>query len=199
MVRSFINLFLSLILPIGALFTAIATLYYLKDFELGKAIKLGVVTGILSAIAFSMLVSTLIMIKRAFQIYHYQRLHTKEQQSPSRMRHTSVANRDEPLPVRAIPDPLVPKEGEQRYILLMDYDVAFEVALYAIESQKIGILQKADKRNGEIIIQQRGRYVPIKLSRLSTHSSQIILESMENTPAFIRAVKEKEFAFLDYE
>lgn len=198
MLRTFINLFLSLIFPVGVLFTVIATLYYLKEFELSKAVKLGVIAGILSGMAFSLLISTLIIIKRAFQIYRYQRLHTREQGGssssivPQRTQHAA-----EPAIVYGN-DPLVPQEGETRFILLMDYDVAFEVVLYALESQKIGLIQKADKRHGEIIIQQRGRLIGMKLSKLSPHSSQVITQSMENMDRFIHTVKEKEFSFLDY-
>ena len=193
MIRAFINLFLTLILPIGALFITVGVLYYLKDFELTKAMKLGVLTGILSAIAFSLVAALLIIIKRTFQIYRYQRLHTQEQNNAAGYESHSAA-----MAATSGYDPLVPKEGENRYILLMECDVAFEVALYAIKTQKIGIIHKADKHHGEIIIRQKGRYVPIRLSRLTPHSSHITIERMENVDPFIHTIKEKEFAFLEY-
>jgi hypothetical protein len=197
LLRTFVNLFLSLIFPIGVLFTVVATLYYLKEFELGKAIKLGVIAGMLSGIAFSLLISILINMKRAFQIHRYQRLHTKEHAASS-----SLASRQQtghPSHVAHSNDTYFPKKGEKRFMLLMDYDVAYEVALYAVESQKIGLIQKADKQQGEIVLQQRGRLITVKLSKLSPHSSQIIVQGMEDMERFIDTIKEKEFSFLDYD
>jgi len=192
-IRAFINLFLTLLVPVGALFITVGVLYYLKDYGLTKAMKLGVLTGFLLAIAFSLVASLLIIIKRTFQIYRYQLLHTKEQDGSAGYESHTAA-----MAATSGYDPLVPREGETCYILLMEYDVAFEVALYAIKTQKIGIIHKADKHAGEIIIRQKGRYVPIRLSILTPHSSQIIIERMEDVDPFIYAIKEKEFSFLEY-
>lgn len=199
MVRAFINLFLLLMPPLGALSATVLTLFYLKDYELGKAVKLGIVDGLLLSIALSLLLALLILVKRSFQIYRYRQLHTREQGDTSYLEEEMYEN-DAPQVANSTATNLSSsKETERHFVLLMDYDVAFEVALYAIESQRIGIIQKASKKRGEIVIQQRGNYIPIKLSRLSRHSSEIAIGRMDNITAFIQAIKEKEFAFLKYE
>ena len=123
-------------------------------------------------------------------MHRYERLHTQSQNTHQ----TQGTYAPEPISQQLGASP----EDAERLMLLMDYDVAYEVALYAIESQKLGIIQKADKKQGEIIIQQKGRYIPLKLSRLSPHTAQMIVTGMENINVFIQAVKEKEFSFLNY-
>ncbi|RUM74604.1 MAG: hypothetical protein DSZ10_01290 [Sulfurovum sp.] len=190
MLRAFVNLFLSLLFPLVLLFGLVATLYYLKESEISIAIKLGVITGTLVAIGSSAILALLIMLKRFFQMHRYERLHTQSQNTHQ----TQGTYAPEPISQQLGASP----EDAERLMLLMDYDVAYEVALYAIESQKLGIIQKADKKQGEIIIQQKGRYIPLKLSRLSPHTAQMIVTGMENINVFIQAVKEKEFSFLNY-
>ncbi len=199
MVRAFINLFLLLMPPLGALSAAVMTLYYLRDYTLSKAVKLGIVDGLLLSIALSLLLALLILMKRSIQIHRYQRLHTREEAGASYIEEEVFEEDASQVTSRAKSGRSSAKETERHYILLMDYDVAFEVALYAIEVQRIGIIQKASKKRGEIVIQQRGKYVPIRLTRLSRHSSQISIGRMDNINAFIQAVKEKEFAFLEYD
>ncbi len=197
MLRIYINLFLSLLLPTSLLFSVVATFFHLRDVPLSKAIQLGLIVGIPSGIGFSLILALIITIKRAIQIYRYQ--HTSEEKLDTIAKRASHHN---PLatekPANTTQVAYAPSKREGHFLLLMEYDVAFEVILFALRKMKIGIIQKANKRHGEITVREHGKKVLIHLSRPTPHTTLITVEGMKEIDTFIDIIKEKEFAFLEY-
>jgi len=55
-------------MPLSVLFTAVAVVYYSMDFVFSKAIKLGIVTGVLSSILLAFFLAAAILLLRKTQV-----------------------------------------------------------------------------------------------------------------------------------
>ncbi len=173
-------------------FSIIGVLYYIKDIDTVKAVKLGVLSGVLMGIATSMVLALVILIIRLSKLYFYERTHKKIiEDSYETYPYASSMKKEG--------DPQIKHLPEDRIILLMEYDVAFEVALHILRHNQIAIIHKSNKPTGEIYIQQHGKHILLRLSKLTDHTTQIHVPPMVKKENFIALLKEKDFSFLQYQ
>ena len=106
--------------------------------------------------------------------------------------------------IKTPPHPVISfdvKTIEQKMILLMDRELAFEIALYAISDQNIGTLTESVIGEGHITVKNDNEVLQLTISSLTRHTSQVVIVSEINSNAakkIISYMKEKEHSFLQY-
>jgi hypothetical protein len=177
--RVLINLFFSIILPISALFIVAAIIYFSISYDLNKALKLGVLAGFIIGFGFSFIISVILFIIRKIREKHI--LMT---QPESHIAHESTNG-----PI------------DKKLMLLMDRELAFEVALYSIIDQNIGEVSKGSKREGTISIYTPEQMINLSISTLTKHTSQLEVKADAynmSVQRIINYLKIKEQSFLQY-
>jgi len=177
--KALINLFLSIILPISTLFIIISIIYFSINYDLDEALKLGILAGFIIGLSFSVIMSGVLLIMRKVRTKHMQMT-----QPDSHIRHESTN------------DPI-----DEKLILLMDKELAFEVAIYSIIDQNIGEVTKGSKHEGTIDIYTPEQMIGLSISPLTKHTSQLEVKADSfNTSVqqIISYLKLKEQSFLQY-
>jgi len=175
--RVFINLFLTIILPISVVSIVIAVIYFSTDFDITKALRLGTLNGLFVGIGLSLLITLVLLILRKIRTTVY---HPKSQTA----QYTSSNG-----PV------------DQKIILLMDKELAFEVSLYAVTDQNIGEITHGDKHKGSISISTPYESITLLISALTKHTSEIEIKANrynDHIQQLIHYLKAKELSFIDY-
>jgi len=207
MIKSYISIFLTLVMPMLILFIIIATIYYTTThFEFSQAIKLGTVAGALIGTGFSLFIAFIILLIRAIRLY---RVNTKQTMS-------SFKPNNDPIKL----DPTLyekktlsiekknrPKNSnlsdiiEEKIMLLMDKDLTYEATLVSIKDQKLGNIIESDKHDGFIVLHNDKEEIQITISSLTKHTSEIVISSTLNAlniKSIISSLKEKEHSFMQY-
>ena len=90
---------------------------------------------------------------------------------------------------------------DQKLILLMDQELAFEVAIHSIIDQDIGDVSQGNKRKGTISISTPEQMIEIAISILTKHTSQVKIKAEtynSSVEQIIHYLKNKEHSFLQY-
>ncbi len=205
--KSFINIFLTLVMPISILLTAIATVYYSTSFIFSKAIRLGTVAGVLTGISVAFILALIVSIIRA--------IHTYRQKSKILSPGMSA------VPVNIVPNPTIyekksqavqkssiatkkHKEAdtvEEKFMLLMNKELVYEVSLNTINQGKIGDIIHENKEDGSILLRSHGEEIHIQIKSLTRHTAEVhILSTIDNSSMrnIITTLKEKEHSFIQY-
>ncbi len=178
--RAFINLFLTIVLPISTLAIIIAVIYFSTDYDLTKALRLGTLTGVFTGIGLSLLITLVLLIMRKIRTVTYH------PQNNDMQKENSISPKG---PV------------DQKIILLMDKELAFEVSLYAVTDQNIGEITHGDKRKGSISISTPYESITLLISTLTKHTSEIEIKANRynsHIQQLIHYLKTKELSFMDY-
>ena len=178
--RAFINLFISISVPISALFIIAAIGYFTLSYDLNKAIKLGMLSGVMIGLGTSLLLAVALFIKREIQAMQN-------------------VKRGENVPMAENVASTGPVDTS--LMLLMDKELAFEVALHSIIDQHIGEVNKGDKKKGTISIHTPEQFINIAISTLTKHSVRVELKAdtySKNVQQIINYIKTKEHSFLQY-
>lgn len=221
------NVFLTLLVPISLLFSIVSIVYFKLDYSFSEAIKIGLLSGILSATALSSVLALAIIIMRSFrktEEHHsafevdleemeHDILHTHEEEVPPvATNHTHETYTQENIkpakldlekpPTKSVEN--TPQKQEpinHKVMLLMDTELAFEVTTYAIKDQNIGKIISTDVPNGFIALRTDEENIQIHIHPLTKHTSQILIETIKgskDTEKIISYLKEKEHSFLQY-
>ena len=196
--QKFINLFLTLVLPVSILFIILASIYFSMNFEMNKAIKLGILTGVLSGVGFSVLMASVLLVMRKIRHNTHQKENIYPKNDAEEVK-TDTNSEDLPSSEKTVypTDQLM----DQKFMLLMDKELAFEVALYAIMDQNIGEISNANKNKRSIIIHATNEVITLSVTSLTKHTSEVLITAMpdsKNVQNIISYLKEKEHSFLDY-
>jgi len=192
--KNYINIFLTLVMPVSVLFTALATVYYSTDFAFSKAIRLGTIAGILTGISLSLLLALILLIIRIIRKYKRKSvmltptIHKKKTQTAQK-----TSSHDEELTHS--------DELEEKFMLLMDKELAYEVSLNAINHGKIGDIIHKNKDDGSILLRTQKEEIRLTITPLTKHSSEVHISStMDNSTMrnIISVLKEKEHLFIQY-
>ena len=206
--RAYFQLFFSLLVPLSGLFIVTSIIYFNTEYDFTKALRLGVLSGFFIAIAVSLFTALFLLIMRRGKkpqksiLKRRRKTHPKTTQNIKETVSTTDAHSDVSTiiptrPVIASDD----KTIEQKMMLLMDRELAFEVALYAITDQKIGTLTESVTGAGHITVKSDDEILQLTISTLTRHTSQVVIVSeINSTPAkkIICYMKEKEHSFLQY-
>lgn len=204
--RSYFNLFLTLVMPISILLTAVATVYFSMNYEFTKAIKLGILAGVMIGVTFSLILSFVITIVRFIRLHNLR----------SKIKSDEIHIRNTPIKI----DPTIytkkhqktkDMEGteskpesdsiEEKIMLLMDKELAYEVSLNSINHKKIGNIIHQNKNEGSILLRSKNEEIKILISSLTKHTSQVLITSTidnSNMKNIITTLKEKEHSFMQY-
>ena len=178
--KPFINLFLSIGLPVSALFVVATTIYFSLNYDLSKAIKLGMLTGFLAGVGFSIVIAGIILLIRKTRTTHNQKTEPES---------TIIIQESTNRPV------------DDKLLLLMDRELAFEVAIHSTIDQNIGEVSQGDKHKGTISISTPEQMIDIAISALTEHTSQVEIKADAysiSVQQIINYLKVKEHSFLQY-
>ncbi len=211
--RAYFQLFFGLLIPLSALFVVAAIIYFNLEYDFNKAIRLGVLTGVFIGVPTSLFIALFLLISRAGE-------KTKNAILDKRKRRTqktiSKAVTTESVKTVHTPHPVTPKikkdltpatdaQGNEiiahTIMLLMDKELAFDVAMYAIIDEKIGTLTESKDKEDHITVKKGDEIVQIEVTPLTRHTAQVIIKSnthSESTQKIIRYMKNKEYSFLQY-
>ncbi len=178
--RAFFNLFLSLGMPITVLFISLATGYFMMDYDLSKALKLGTLSGFIAAVVFSFFMAAVLIIMRKVRSART----VKSSPKKSTMRHG-------------------PENGmlDKSFILLMDKVIAFEVLVHSVIDQKLGNIKHGEKGEKAITVHAPDHTIYISVIPLTDHTSEVKIKANTYSPSvkkIINYTKMKELSFLKY-
>jgi len=204
--RNYFNLFLTLVMPVSILLTAVATVYFSMNYEFTKAIKLGTLAGAMTGISFSLILALIITIVRFVRMYHI-RAKLKSNESPIRNSPVQIDPTIYTKKYQKMQDTSeidAPQESdsiEEKIMLLMDKELAYEVSLNSINHKKIGDIIHQNKSEGSILLRSRNEEIKILITSLTKHTSQVLITSTidnSNMKNIISTLKEKEHSFMQY-
>jgi len=205
--RSYINIFLTLVMPMSILFTAVATVYYSTGFAFSKAIRLGTITGVLIGVSVSLLLALILIIIRIIRNSEKKSVVLSPVFAPGK---TSIVldptiYEKKTQTVQKIPlqneKPIHLDEIEEKFMLLMDKELAYEVSLNAINHGKIGDIIHKNKDEGSILLRTKDEEIRLSISSLTKHTSEIKISSTIDNISMkhiISILKEKEHSFIQY-
>lgn len=193
--KSYINIFLTFLMPLSILFTAIAVVYYTLDFPFSKAIKLGIVTGILSSTVFSLLLAPIILLSRKIQSNK-----PKVQNKPT-LNAETIPKIFKEHQKSFDTNIIKPQAMEKKFMLLMDKELAYEVSLHSMQSQDIGEIIYQNKDKGLILLKDDLKELKIDITTLTKHTAEILVSSTLDHKLItdiMTHIKNKELLFLKY-
>ncbi|MBT8343247.1 MAG: hypothetical protein KJO45_00880 [Sulfurovum sp.] len=190
--RTYLRLFFNLLMPISMIITIVAIAYFSVSYDFTKAMKLGVLSGVLLGFGFSLVAALFLLVTRS----------VKKPVQGSLSIHEEPKNNNRNIPIKETPVVNMQNAIEQKLMLLMDKKLAFEVALYAIIDQNIGEIKTHETKDDSIIsVHTQDGKIQISSTPLTRHTSQVILKTERNSPylnKIISYIKEKEHSFLQY-
>ncbi|HHD79565.1 MAG TPA: hypothetical protein ENK98_08055 [Epsilonproteobacteria bacterium] len=90
---------------------------------------------------------------------------------------------------------------EEKIMLLMDKELAYEISLNSINHKKIGDIIHQNKNEGSILLRSKNEEIKILITSLTKHTSQVLITSTidnSNMKNIISTLKEKEHSFMQY-
>jgi hypothetical protein len=208
--RAYFQLFFGLLVPLSGLFILASVVYFKIEYNFIQALRLGVLSGFIIAIAVSLFTALSLLIMRRGKkpkksiLKRRKKVPVQTTQNLKTPAPTLKDNSNISTHGTTSTSPTIStdtKTIEQNMMLLMDRELAFEVALYAISDQNIGTLTESVTGAGHITVKNSDEVLQLTLTRLTRHTSQVVIESGLNSEAakkIIRYMKEKEHSFLQY-
>ena len=187
--RHLFQIFFGLLVPLSGLFMAASIAYFRLEYTLTKAIKLGVLSGVILGIGISFIAAIVIFISRAGTQRAPQpsRRQKKEEKVYETESATATVNSS--------------STSISKFMLLMDKTLAFEISRAALHNQKSGQISQENWENGELSIRTLKELVKVKVSSLTKHTTTITIEAKQNSEyatAISKFLKEKELMYLNY-
>lgn len=199
--RPYIQLFLTLFLPLSILFTVASIGYFTFSYDFSKAIKLGILSGIVIAIGISFIMAFVLLILRKTQKNGTVQ-NKEETESETNVEREPIARTE------TVKAPGNPKQTQDRGIkkeikcmLLMDRALTFQVLLNTLKDQNACTITENDPEKGTISIQTKEGMIQTTITSLTKHTSQLMLVTQNNAKQvkkLISQIKEKEHSFLQY-
>ena len=177
--KAFLNLFLSLLLPVAILFIVAATGYYTQDYAFEKALRAGIATGVLSGVLFTAVMAGVLLIMRKARALQYAKSNPES--------HIDHENDNGAI--------------HKEFMLLMDKEMSFNVLLQSVIDQMIGEVGKGNKSKGTMSIYTPEHTIDIAVQELTKHTAQVTIRAdqySDAVKAIINYTKLKEQSFLQY-
>ena len=128
MFRRYINLFLTLLMPVSILAIIVAILSFTFKFEFSEAIKLGILSGITAGVGLSVLLALIVMVKRRLEEV------------------VTYNDQENKAPISAERQETLLNKQDNTFILFMDTTLAFEASIYSITKNLIGEIVVTDEK-----------------------------------------------------
>jgi len=195
-------------MPLSALFALIAVIYFSINYDFNKAMRLGILAGVMASVSFSLILAFIIQITRIVRRYQF----TKRVQSnhfPKKPRHVVQdptiyeKNRQEKQVNKA--QEAIKQDASSSVVetimLLMDRELAYEVSLKAINDENMADVMDQNEREKTIHLRKEDEEIHIKISSLTKHTAQVLLSSTKNKDTIreiITILKAREHSFMQY-
>ena len=208
--RTFLHLFMGLLVPLSGLFMAAATLYFsfFMGYSFTKAMRLGVLSGFFIALAVSFGIAIFLFIMRAGR---KAPVSTKKK---TRKRISETVNKTETIfnkkadtqkdtsskPI-VVTSPRTQHGTSSKRMLLMDKEVAVEIVLFYIKEQNMGDITNNMQTEDSIILSTKEDVLTIRIASLTKHTSQVMVSAKpdsKDAQNILMYLKEKESSFLRY-
>ena len=199
--RPYIQLFITLLLPLSILCTVASIGYFAFSYDFSKAIKLGVLSGVLIGIGLSLIMAFALLMLRKIQ-------KNETIQNEEGAESTTNAEREPIARTETVKASGNPKQTQNKSIgkeikcmLLMDRALTFQVLLNAVKDQNTCNITASDAKKGTISIQTKEGMIQTTITSLTQHTSQLMLVTQNNAKQvkkLISQIKEKEHSFLQY-
>jgi len=187
--KHFLNLFLSLILPVTVLFIAFSAVYFMFSYEISGALKLGTITGFILGISFSFIMSIVLFSMRKVQ----KKINSNSVNSKF-IKESTIERKTAKKIERK-------REIEKTFIFLMDKELTFNILIQSIINQNLGDIEKRNIKKGILAIYNQDDEISIEVSRLTKHTSEVsMISSSENhtMKEIINYAKNREYSLLNY-
>lgn len=195
-------------MPLSLLFGAIAVLYFSMDYDFNKAMRLGVLTGVMASLAFSFLLAFIIQITRFISQHQFR----KRIQSDKYQKKPRPITQDPTIYEKNIkekPKEIIQPQDKpdfsstivQTIMLLMDQDIAYEVSLKAINDKKMADIIDQNEKEKTIHLHKDNEEIHMKISSLTKHTAQVLISSTkdkETIKKIITILKAREHSFMQY-
>lgn len=184
--RAYMRIFLNSLMPIGLIITIGSVVYFSLSYDFSKALKLGILSGVLLGLPISIIASFILLVTR---------------RAKPAIQEPDTASENRAVTIEATPTnsktPI-----EQTLLLLMDKKLAFDVALFSIIDQNLGdATTKESKEKCTITLRTHDETIQIISTALTRHTAQIVLKAAKNSQdlaKIISYIKQKEYSFLHY-
>ena len=210
--RAYLHLFFGLLIPLSALFVIASIIYFTIDYDFNKAIRLGIVTGIMTSLAVSFVTSIFLQIKRLIQNGTLSpkkaKMKASIKQDTKKIKKAKVKKTKKdnlPIDKEGEPSEIAEKETNkpisQKVMLLMDQELAYEVTLNAIKYHSIGNVKTSDAGKNTILVKNKKEALEITFTAPTKHTAQVKIQTKAHTKSMqkiISYLKEKEHSFLQY-
>lgn len=201
--RAYFQLFFGLLIPLSALFIAAAVFYFQLEYSFTKAMRIGVLSGFFISIAVSSFTALFLLIMRKFkqpQADIFEGVRNKNKKSAKASKKLKI---QEPIVPKVVTsqNPVSSSNTQKVMMLLMEKSIAFEVLLYAIAEQNLGMLTGGKESDGHLILKTKEGIIKVLVTPLSKHTSSISLRAETDTQyldKIVHYVKKKEYAFTQY-
>ena len=178
--RAYFNVFLSLIIPVSALTIILAVGYFMLEYDLSKALKLGVLSGFMVAVLLTSVIALLFILIRE-----------------SKLKSNTNNHPDEEMLQEIEEGPL-----DEKLLLLMRKETAFDIVIQAIIDQDIGEVSKESrKKKGNITVYTPEQTIKMQVSKLTKNTAEIEIKAetyTESVQSIIHYLKRKELSLLTY-
>jgi len=207
--RAYLQLFFGLLVPLSALFMLVAVIYFQLEYNFTKSMRLGVLLGFFVAIAVSFFIAYFLLIMRRGKNISKDKdifkRSTKHKLTVKDVKKTSNDKKEikKEIITDKVENTTIQKTTrEEKLMLLMDKELAYEVTIHAIKNQNIGKL-KTDKSKEfhSIHVQNDDKIIDVNISSLTKHTAHITITSIgyfDIIDKVIFYLKEKEQSFLQY-
>ena len=169
-----------MILPISILFIIMGIAAFSTQYSLSQAVKLGMLSGFILALVFTIFITAILLMKR--QVHHAHQLKTNPEMSIKHQSSNGPINKS--------------------FILLIDKAMAFDIAIQAIIDQKMGEVSKgSSKRKGILNLYTKDQTIEMEVDHLTKNTTEFTIKAdaySESVQALINYLKLKEQSLLNY-
>lgn len=184
--RTYMRVFLNLLVPIALTVTLISIIYFNFKYDFSKALNIGILSGVLISVPVSLIGSLILLIMKKIKSTQNESLEIDKNRDD--LIKFSTSNNTTPI--------------EQKLMLLMHKDLAFEVTLFSITDQNLGeIATKETKEKDTITLRTYDGTIQIIISKLTRHTAQVIIKGLKNSQELhkiISFIKKTEYTLLQY-
>lgn len=192
--RTFIHLFLNLLIPLSILFIIASIGYFTYAYDFSKALKLGILTGVLLGIGTSLIAAPILLISG--KVKNNEKTDLEEYAEPE------LVSEKVKKETKAPQQKQVMGIGKEiKCMLIMDRELAFNVILNTPKDQMGCTVSQSDPEKGIISIQTKAGIIQTTITSLTKHTSQVIIHAVNNekqAQILVTHLKKKEYSFLEY-
>jgi hypothetical protein len=163
--------------------------YYSMEFPIAKASSIGTLYGFMVGVVLNIIPAFFVALKLKKETTSPKKTVSKSQKRQPKKEHTNVHQK-----------PLSSSFIKEMYLLL-DKEMAFDVALQSILNQSLGTLLNTNKHRGAFSVRTAHQTIDFEIQPLTRHTSKVNIKAQKQNDTFkdiLKYIKEKEASVLTY-